>query len=191
MPEFSFTAVESAVRAAGVPAVFDHSGGGCVTMYVGEPTDVETTATWNGQPVTDRRYTLLMGPGSWRGTNGNDSVGHTEDCYIGPDDDGESDPFTVPVEFTAADIAAQIVRQYRAATAPATPADPADRFVCDSPSVVDRPDFTTRGELDNPRGGWVAEFVPADGTYRVSYPAMSGRVRVYRPVAADSPATSS
>jgi hypothetical protein len=59
---------------------------------------------------------------------------------------------------------------------------PTDRFVCDSPSVVDHPDYTTRDALDNPRGGWVAEFDPSNGTYRASYPAMSGRVRVYRRV---------
>lgn len=57
---------------------------------------------------------------------------------------------------------------------------PDDRFVCDSITVVDRPDYTTRAALDAPTGGWTAEHDWRDDTYRVSYPALSDRVRTYR-----------
>jgi len=57
---------------------------------------------------------------------------------------------------------------------------PSDRFVCDSPAVVDRPDYTTRGQLDHPTGGWVATHDAATDTYVARYPAMSNRPRTYR-----------
>jgi hypothetical protein len=67
----------------GVPVRVDHSGGGCATLYAGEPLTVDG----------DTRYPFVVGPGWYEGDRG--ARFGSDECYAGPDDDGETAPAAV------------------------------------------------------------------------------------------------
>lgn len=72
----------------GVPAYVEQTGGGCATIYAGEQID----RFGDG----DLYWQIAMGPGWFEGpawTNGHAVIG---DFYIGPDDQGDTPPVTVP-----------------------------------------------------------------------------------------------
>jgi hypothetical protein len=94
------------LRMAGIPAYVEQSGGGCATIYVGEAQEV------NGDP----RYAVLAGPGWFEGPGWSNGRGQTDDFSVGPDDDGESDSVRTPVNANEADVAIEIMRQYRERT---------------------------------------------------------------------------
>lgn len=77
----TFTAKEVIDRLATVtdlPVTLEHTGGGVATIYV-------------GYVGPDDHYTLAIGPGSFAG----EPTFYGSECYVGPDDDGESDPVAV------------------------------------------------------------------------------------------------
>lgn len=76
-------AIVEALESAGILAHYDHSGGGCGTIYVGEPRDV---------PEWGPRYAALIGPFAYYSGEGDDGVF----VYVGPDDDGLSDHLSIP-----------------------------------------------------------------------------------------------
>jgi hypothetical protein len=88
---------------AGIAAYVEQTGGGCATIFVGEVKEVD------GDP----RYTVLAGPGWFEGPGWSNGRGQTDDFSVGPDDYGESDPVMTPVNANEADVAIEIMRQYR------------------------------------------------------------------------------
>lgn len=69
------------LHARGVAAYVEYTGGGCATIYAGEQYLDEEG---------ERRYQAVAGPGYWH-FGGVIPVAPTNDFYIGPDDDGESE----------------------------------------------------------------------------------------------------
>lgn len=83
-PSFDMNEVVELLHSSwNLPAYVEHTGGGVQTIYAGEPTTAD-----DGYP----RYPVLAGPG-WR-ENGLPRAS-SDDFYVGPDDDGETDPLTV------------------------------------------------------------------------------------------------
>lgn len=79
--QFDLSCVVEIVKAAGVPAYVEHTGGGCYTIYAGATrTDVDG----------DTRHAAVAGPGVMRADV---YVGDWCDFYVGPDDDGDEPPF--------------------------------------------------------------------------------------------------
>lgn len=107
MTQFQMKCVVDLIERVEIPVALIHTGGGCATIYTG----------------TDEPATVAAGPGVYRGSSGSESIADTLDFYIGPDDEGESDDFvTVPADWTALDIAREIIRQHNRATG--EPSDP-------------------------------------------------------------------
>ena len=89
MRKVDLNEIAEVVRAAGVPAHVDHSGGGCATVYAGGP----------GQRI-------MAGPGWFEDGR---AVADLSDLSIGPEDDFSAEPVPVASSEPAA-IARQIVR---------------------------------------------------------------------------------
>jgi hypothetical protein len=90
----------------GVPCYVEHTGGGCATIYAGTPyTDAE------GDP----RYPAIAGPGYFVGGNrSNGARFHRDECYVGPDDDGETVLDPVHPGLTPEGVARRIAEQVTA-----------------------------------------------------------------------------
>ena len=106
------------VTAAGIPAYVEHTGGGCATIIVGAG---QRPATDDGESMHDA--ILLAGPGwfDWDAdTRPVPAYALRGDFYVGPDDLGESTPWTPPINGTRAQaedaIAAHIVATVKAFT---------------------------------------------------------------------------
>ena len=70
-------------EATNLPAIVEQTGGGCATIYVGLPDE-------------DDRYPLVIGPGWFDGGwPSGKAMFDLRDLYVGPDDDGVSNPATV------------------------------------------------------------------------------------------------
>lgn len=97
---FSMDAVVDLVRAAGIPASVQQTGGGTATIYAG--------ATFPG----DERGPCVVGPGHY-GWGQGPSAGNLFEFVIGPDDEGEAgfvDADAVGAR-TIADIARLVIAQ--------------------------------------------------------------------------------
>lgn len=101
MSEVKLDEVVEALRSAGVKSYVEQTGGGTATLMVGEPAGDED------------RYDVLVGPGWFNGLGWTDGIVDTLDCYIGPDDEGQSDYTTTEEGWTVADIVAEVLRQLR------------------------------------------------------------------------------
>jgi hypothetical protein len=69
--EFSLIAVENELKRLGIIAFTANTGGGCATIYLGDPN-------------AEGYYLTVGGPGSFEGAG--NPVGYFEDFYIGPDE---------------------------------------------------------------------------------------------------------
>lgn len=94
-PEITARQVVAAVRDAhpDMAVRVEHTGGGCATVYIGP---------WT--PGDDGSALFALGPG-WFAPDG--ARFDLRDCYLGPDDDGESD--VVPV--TSLDVVTAYLRE--------------------------------------------------------------------------------
>lgn len=101
------------LRQEGVRAYVEQTGGGCATIYIGETIPDSKGAGWDG-------YELCAGPGWFDGPGWTLARGARSDFYIGPDDQGETDPFSVTEDMTDGEILAYILAAYRALHADAT-----------------------------------------------------------------------
>ncbi|NUR59339.1 MAG: hypothetical protein HOV87_11820 [Catenulispora sp.] len=110
--------ITALVRAAGIDAYVENTGGGCATIIVGE----------GKLPATDDRESgydamVLAGPGwfDWDTTPAT-AYASRADFYIGPDDLGVSDTWSPPLDGTIAEAeaasAAQIIALYSTFTQP-------------------------------------------------------------------------
>lgn len=77
---FSMDAVAELVRQAGVACYVEHTGGGCATIFAGQPVE-------NEAEVWTNRYPVCAGPG----VIGRPATGWLSDFYVGADDDDETD----------------------------------------------------------------------------------------------------
>lgn len=81
----------------GVNAHVDHTGGGCATLYAGDPWEEE------GYGI---RYPAAAGPGWYENGHLTDRARASRtDFYVGPDDEGVTDPIIIPETMTHTAIA--------------------------------------------------------------------------------------
>lgn len=106
MTNIDFDRLTELVNAAGIPAYTAQTGGGTATIHIGT-----ARRDAHGNP----RYLMLAGPGSFDGPGWTNPKGAAGDLYVGPDDDGESEPWAVSSHETAATVAARIVEMAQAA----------------------------------------------------------------------------
>lgn len=88
-----------------IPAYVEQTGGGCATIYAGEPD--RTDPQWP-------RYKALAGPGWFEGPGWSNGRADTSDFYVGPDDDGEGGYVISQADWTEADAAEAIAKQVNA-----------------------------------------------------------------------------
>jgi hypothetical protein len=119
--DIDFDRITDLVNAAGIPAYTEQTSGGCATIYVG---------TARRDAYGDLRYLLLAGPGWFDGPGWTSPKGTTADLYVGPDDDGASQPWAATSEDTADTVAARIIEMAQTAAA-AQPTAPVMRTVAD------------------------------------------------------------
>ena len=93
--------IVAALVEAGISADLFHSGGGCATIGIGGIVDED-----------EGRYAGLIGPGycHWQDTGA--AVFSSDELYIGPDDDGESEAHTVTTIAEVVEYARSIVELY-------------------------------------------------------------------------------
>lgn len=99
---FSLEELARLISAMGVRAWVDHSGGGCATLYAGEPRFNEDA---------EYRYALIAGPGVMSDIPSASYSGFS----VAPDDDGVSDSVS-PSEMglsTLREVAAHMVKMAR------------------------------------------------------------------------------
>lgn len=95
MATVSFDKLVSKLHKLGIPAYVEQTGGGCATVYVGTPFEDESG---------DLRYPVLVGPGWFASPGWRNGFGDTAELAVGPDDDGESDPWCSTPEHTDEDV---------------------------------------------------------------------------------------
>lgn len=82
--EIDMDVVVAHLREMGLAAMVEQTGGGCATIYAGptrpHPEDPQAPA-----------YAAVAGPGRF-GWGQRPSVGHLDEMYVGPDDQGETQP---------------------------------------------------------------------------------------------------
>jgi hypothetical protein len=83
MTELNMQQVCEILKSKGIPAYVEQTGGGCATIYAGEPAP---------DSHGDLRYPACAGPGVFNGPGWTNPSATTDEFYIGPDDDGETDP---------------------------------------------------------------------------------------------------
>lgn len=89
------------LRAGGITAYVEQTGGGCATIYAGE-----SYVDSHG----DERYPVLAGPGWFEGPNWTIARGDTDDFSVGLDDDGETPSDITDTEATE-EVVAQTIRE--------------------------------------------------------------------------------
>lgn len=125
--EIDMDEVVAELALLGVKAYVEQTGGGCATIYAGEPFL---------DPDGDRRYPGLAGPGFFAGPGWTLGRGHRGDFTVGPDDDGSdlTRHVAVPQDATEYEIAWMIVH-----TMAGRPALDADGAVPTGPAVEAQP----------------------------------------------------
>lgn len=104
-----FDRITDALKARGIPAYTEQTGGGVATIFAGP--------RWE-EPGWGHRYTVLCGPGWFQDSHFTNPHGDTEDLNIGPDDDGAAPDYVrVPVEATREQIVELIVAEIAKVTA--------------------------------------------------------------------------
>ncbi len=82
MPEINLEQVCDILRDKyGVTSYVEQTGGGCATIYAGPRREVDG----------ESRYAASAGPGWFAGPGWINGRAHTDEFYVGPDDDGESE----------------------------------------------------------------------------------------------------
>jgi hypothetical protein len=114
---FDMLKVADLMRAKGVNAYTEQTGGGCATIFAGPaPDDRAPEAQWTRVAYDrDGRRPMAAGPGSW--WTHAEARGFYGEFVWGPDDDGESPTWeTLPFDptLTEAMIADRLVEWYRA-----------------------------------------------------------------------------
>lgn len=94
------------LKERGIPAYVEQTGGGCATVYAGEPWDEEG---WG------KRYPALAGPGWFEGPGWTNARGDTDDFCIGLDDDGVGEFTMAEKVWDEARIADEVARYVKAA----------------------------------------------------------------------------
>lgn len=94
-----FDEVVRLLKEADLPAYVEQTGGGTATISVGEKRSNE-------------RYDILVGPGWFEGPGWTNGRGSTDDLYIGPDDEGESNPVRVKQNWDELEVAREVRNQY-------------------------------------------------------------------------------
>lgn len=89
-------AVADELRRRGVHSYVEQTGGGVATIYAGPQHE---------EPGWGTRWACLAGPGWFDGPLWTLPVGDLGDFYVGPDDDGETEPLRTKREHTVADVA--------------------------------------------------------------------------------------
>lgn len=98
MIEFQMWDVVMLVRAAGIHASVAMTGGNVATIF-----------TYPSDDTNGEFAIISAGPGSYASW---DSHAWKGDFYIGPDDNGETEPFSVPAEWTVEQMAQEIIRRH-------------------------------------------------------------------------------
>jgi hypothetical protein len=103
MAELDMEKIVSLVKAQGVPAFVQQTGGGVATIYAGA-----TRA--EGE---DEYFAVAAGPGWFSGPRWSEARGDDEDFCVGPDNDGSApnDAYTTCKGMDEPVIAAEIVRR--------------------------------------------------------------------------------
>lgn len=87
----------------GIKAYVDQTGGGCATLYAGEP--------WEDEEY-GRRYPCVAGPGWFENGRVTERARASRtDFYVGKDDEGVEDPIIIPETMTHTGIAYLIALQ--------------------------------------------------------------------------------
>src|SRR5664279_331292 len=86
MAEISFDRVVDLLKARGISAYVEQTGGGCASIYAG-------AIRYNADGDPD--YAAIAGPGRFEGPGWTDGRGDTEDLYVGPT--GENDDHFIDV----------------------------------------------------------------------------------------------
>ena len=93
--EFSMVEVCDKLRARGVPAYVEQTGGGCATIYAGTPVVLE------GPDAEEfPEYPVMAGPGMFYGPGWTDARGLSHDFYVGPSSDFDDNIPTHDVDET-------------------------------------------------------------------------------------------
>jgi len=100
--EVDFDKVVELVKAQGVAAYVEQTGGGCATILAGPMSE-------------DGHAVAAAGPGYFDGPGWTCGRGDTDDLYVGPDDQGESDSMTADATWNEQRVADELVRVVRGA----------------------------------------------------------------------------
>jgi hypothetical protein len=103
MAELNMETIVALVKAQGIAAYVEQTGGGVATIYAGD------TRTEAGTEY----YAVAAGPGRFSGPRWSEARGDDEDFCVGPDNDGSApnDAYTACKGMDEAAIAAEIVRR--------------------------------------------------------------------------------
>lgn len=115
-PDIDLDAIVAAIVKVGIPAYVEMTGGGVATIYAGEAHDHTETIRFGpaaGETITYKRWQALAGPGWFEGPGYTVARASRTDFYVGPDDEGESDPWCSVATTTDAEIVARIIEQVR------------------------------------------------------------------------------
>lgn len=101
MAHLDFDHIAQLLREDDYHAHVAQTGGGTATIYAGNVYRDDRG---------DERYPVLIGPGYFRGPGWTNAAGDTDECYVGPDDDGETRPWFAGVMDNDETVAAAAVR---------------------------------------------------------------------------------
>ncbi len=99
MPELDMERIVDILHNRGVHAYVEQTGGGCATIYAGPRREVEG----------ESRYAASAGPGWFAGPGWMNGRAHTDEFYVGRDDDGESEYTSAQDDWDEAKAAEAIV----------------------------------------------------------------------------------
>lgn len=100
------------IHAAGLPAYVEQTGGGCATIQAGP-----TRLNGNGDSI----YAALCGPGWFESFDLNQAPpfqrgrAHTDDCYVGADDQGDTEAWAAGDSDDEQSVAERIITTIMAA----------------------------------------------------------------------------
>lgn len=115
MPVLDLQKVCDIVKGWGIPCYVEQTGGGCATIYAGTQTAGKPrTTVGHGPDDSDPRWQCIAGPGWFEGPEWSEPHASLGEFYIGPDDDGATDPtFTTDEGDDEASVATKILHVVR------------------------------------------------------------------------------
>jgi hypothetical protein len=121
MTEISMDRVCELLRARGIPAYVEQTGGGVATIYAGKLEPVqEPVYRWAPEGGRERagtttveRWQAVAGPG-WFEPGWQNPRADLSDFSIGPDDDGEAEPVYAAEDWDEEQVAEAIAKQVAA-----------------------------------------------------------------------------